>query len=107
MKSTTNTTDKQAVRALRISSLEIAEWFANYTNQHEDWEQASRILSDLADNIVTPSCLRQLSELFLEVADSAEKLATDDEHEAHATESLCELVSENLSTRYDKFIGRG
>jgi hypothetical protein len=107
MKSTQNTTEKQAVKALRISSLEIAEWFISSTYQHDDWEQASKILSDLADNMPTPESLRTLAGLLEEVADEAERLKTDDEHEAHATESLCELVSENLSARYEKFIGRG
>jgi hypothetical protein len=107
MKSTQQQTDKQAVKALRISSLEIAEWFISSTCQHEEWEQASRILSDLADNIPTPDSLRTMAELLERLADDADRLKTDDEHEAHATESLCEMVSENLSTRYDKFIGRG
>jgi hypothetical protein len=108
MKSTQNTTDKQAVQALRISSLEISTDFDSSISSHDELYDASKILIELAKNsILTPESLRTLAELLERIADDADRLKTDDEHEAHATESLCELVSENLSTRYDKFIGRG
>ena len=103
---TQTSTEKQAVKALRIASLEIAEWFENSTCQSDDLEFASKILSDLADNIPTPESLRVLSELLTMIADDAKRLKTDDEHEAHATESLCELVGENLMARYLKAVGR-
>jgi len=106
MKATQPNAEKQTAKALRISSSEIAEQFIGSTIQHEDWQQAGQILSDLADNIVTPETLRDLSQLFLDIADEAERIKPDDEHEAHATESLCELVSENLMTKYDRYIGR-
>jgi len=106
MKATQPNAEKQTAKLLRLSSSEISERFISSTCQHDQWEEASKILSDIADNIPTPSSLRELADLLCQVADEAERLATDDEHEAHATESLCELVSENLMTKYDRHIGR-
>ena len=102
----THKADKQTAKILRISAVEIAEQFVNLTIQHDDWEQAGKILSDLADNIVTPETLRDLAQLFTNIADEAERIKQDDEHEAHATESLCELIGENLMAKYDRHIGR-
>jgi hypothetical protein len=106
MKSTQQQTDKQAVQALRISSLEIAEWFVASTSQHHDWEDASNVLSSFKDTMFNPESLRTLGELLERIADEAERLYTIEDDEVEAAESLCELVSENLSTRHDKFIGR-
>lgn len=85
----------------------IAEGFVSATCQHEDWEQASKILHDLADGIVTPECLRTLGDLFHEIASEGERLSTNDEHEAETTEALCKAISTNLGAKYSKFVGRG
>jgi len=106
MQSNTTNADKQTAKVLRISANEIAEQFIGSTIQHHDWEQAGKILSDLADNIVTPETLRDLSQLLSDIADEAERIKPDDEHEAHATESLCELIGEKLMAKYDRHVGR-
>ena len=106
MQSNTTKADKQTAKVLRISANEIAEQFIGSTIQHDDWEQAGKILSELADNIVTPETLRDLSQLLSDIADEAERIKPDDEHEAHATESLCELIAEKLMAKYDRHTGR-
>jgi len=106
MQSNTTNADKQTAKVLRISANEIAEQFISSTIQHNDWQQAGQILSDLADNIVVPETLRELSQLLSDIADEAERIKPDDEHEAHATESLCELIAEKLMAKYDRHIGR-
>jgi hypothetical protein len=106
MQSNTTNAEKQTAKVLRISANEIAEQFIGSTIQHDDWEQAGKILSDLADNIVVPETLRDLSQLLSDIADEAERIKPDDEHEAHATESLCELIAEKLMAKYDRHTGR-
>ncbi len=106
MQNTKTQTEAKAVRALCHDATLIAEGFSSGVCSTDDLETASRILSNLADNIPIPETLNRLADLLNEIADTASRL-TDEEHEAHTTESLLELVSENLGAKYAKQVGRG
>jgi 3-oxoacyl-ACP reductase-like protein len=105
MQTTNRSTEAKAVKALRTESLAIAESFAVGACSIDDVDTASKILSDLADNIPTPETLNRLADLLNEIADAVSRHG-DDEHEAHTTETLLELVSENLGAKYAKHVGR-
>ncbi len=105
MQTTNRRTEAKAVKALRHESLIISEGFSSGACCTEDIETASKILSDLADNIAIPETLTRLADLLNEIADAVSRHG-DEEHEAHTTETLLELVSENLGAKYAKHIGR-
>ena len=106
MQSNTPRTEAKAVKALCHEATMISEGFSSGVCCSDDLEITSKILSDLADNIAIPETLTRLADLLNEIADAANRLG-DEEHEAHTTESLLELVSENLGAKYAKMIGRG
>jgi len=92
--------------ARSVSAEMIAEEFVS-ARDHQEWEQASKMLCDLADNIVTPESLRAFGDLLHEIASEAERLNPDDEHEAETTEQMCNAICVKLGAKYSKFIGRG
>lgn len=96
--------EKQTAKALRFDSLEISEGFANRC-ERDDLDTTATILENLREGIVTIETLQNLGDLLHEIASTANRIDSD-EHEAETCEALCEMVSQNLSAKYYKSIGR-
>ena len=104
MKSNTTNSEKQTAKALRFDSIEISEGFANRC-ERDDLDTTATILENLREGIVTIETLQNLGDLLHEIASTANRIDSD-EHEAETCEALCEMVSQNLSAKYYKSIGR-
>ena len=96
--------EKQTAKALRFDSLEISEGFANRC-ERDDLDTTATILENLREGIVTIETLKNLGDLLHEIALTADRIDSDD-NEAETCAVLCEMVSQNLSAKYYKAIGR-
>lgn len=105
MKSNTTNAEKQTAKALRFDSLEISEAFENRCGDNDDLDITSTILTKLMESTITIETLENLGDLLHEIASTANRIDSD-EHEAETCEALCEMVSQNLSAKYYKSIGR-
>lgn len=102
MKTKHTNAEKQTAKALRFDSLEISEGFANRC-ERDDLDTTATILRKLMESSITIETLNNLGDLFHKIADTA---VDSGDHHAETCEALCEMVSQNLSAKYYKSIGR-
>ena len=102
-----NNAESNTASDVRAEAISIAEDFVSAVFSHEEWELASNILHDIPENyIASPCTLREIGDLLHQIADESERLGNDGDHEAEVCETLCKIVSQILSVKHDKHIGR-
>jgi predicted HD phosphohydrolase len=104
---TKNNAESNTANAVRTEAMSIAENFVGQVVSHEEWHLVASILRDIPENyIASPCTLREVGDLLHEIADESERLGDDNNHEAEICESLCKKISQILSVKHDKHIGR-